>query len=253
MQSTLQDGLPVRTLAGSAFEPAHPVASTLFFLAAATLIIAAAGASFVCLVAHRRALALRIAAAGIAVASGYSALLIGASLASRDRVLAPGDRKYFCEIDCHLAYSVEGIERRKTVGREGARMIARGHFTIVRLRVWFDPATTGPSRGNAPLSPGPRDAWLLDSVGKRHLASETATRALEKEGDEKKERSGLLPLTRALAPGESCETALVFDLDRRADSGGARLFVGDPPGLDRALVGYEIGPFHGKTYFAIPL
>ena len=36
----------------------------------------------------------------------YFGLLLGFSLGSREVILAPGQEKYFCEIDCHLAYSV---------------------------------------------------------------------------------------------------------------------------------------------------
>ncbi len=42
----------------------------------------------------------------------YFGLLFGFSLASRDHLLAHGQEKYFCEIDCHLAYSVTASENR---------------------------------------------------------------------------------------------------------------------------------------------
>ena len=42
----------------------------------------------------------------IAGAGLYALLVLGASLFSRSRVLAPGEEKHICEIDCHLAYSV---------------------------------------------------------------------------------------------------------------------------------------------------
>src|SRR5205809_125723 len=46
----------------------------------------------------------------IAGAGLYASLLLGASLFSRSRVLAPGEEKDICEIDCHLAYSVTGTK-----------------------------------------------------------------------------------------------------------------------------------------------
>jgi len=57
-----------------------------------------------------------------AIATGavvYFALLLGVSATSRETLLPRGQEKYFCEIDCHLAYSVldakvkdeEGFER----------------------------------------------------------------------------------------------------------------------------------------------
>jgi hypothetical protein len=36
----------------------------------------------------------------------YLLLFLIASVASRNRVLTPGEEKHICEIDCHLAYSV---------------------------------------------------------------------------------------------------------------------------------------------------
>src|SRR5215831_17778140 len=51
---------------------------------------------------------------------GYGALLLGFSLCSRERTLARGQEKYFCELDCHLAYSVQNLERVKTIGTTSA-------------------------------------------------------------------------------------------------------------------------------------
>lgn len=45
----------------------------------------------------------------LVIIAGYTGVLLVASLASSERVLARGQRKYFCEIDCHIAYSVEGV------------------------------------------------------------------------------------------------------------------------------------------------
>src|SRR5207302_1066305 len=36
----------------------------------------------------------------------YLLLFLGASLLSHNRVLAPGEEKHICEIDCHLAYAI---------------------------------------------------------------------------------------------------------------------------------------------------
>jgi hypothetical protein len=244
MQSTLQI---LATAEAPAFVPAHAPIAVLLFLGTGAFLLAAAGTAAVCLAVHRRALALRIAAAGLAVGAGYAALLLGVSLASRDRTLAPGTRKYFCEIDCHLAYSVAGAERTKTVGVRPAALTAQGRFTVVRIRTFFDPSTIGPSRGNGPLSPGPREARIVDSAGRSYGTSAAATRVFEKA------KGGFSRLTqaRALAPGQSYETALVFDLPE--DARDTRLFLGGPDGLDRAIVGHESSPFHAKVFFAIPL
>src|SRR5260370_21830921 len=56
--------------------------------------------------------------AALVIALGYFMLLAGISLASREEVLPPGGWKYFCEIDCHLAYSLVGAQTTATLGPE---------------------------------------------------------------------------------------------------------------------------------------
>src|SRR5947209_17949024 len=52
----------------------------------------------------------KCAAAGAALTGiGYVALLFAVALASRDTTLPPGNSKYFCEADCHIAYSIESV------------------------------------------------------------------------------------------------------------------------------------------------
>src|SRR5260370_19096094 len=46
------------------------------------------------------------AGATLTIAAGYFILLSGVSFASSEQILPPGGWKYFCEIDCHLAYSL---------------------------------------------------------------------------------------------------------------------------------------------------
>src|SRR4051794_3830002 len=53
----------------------------------------------------------KLAPTTIAVVVGiYVLLLFSMSLASRERVLGLGEEKHFCEIDCHIAYAVVGIQ-----------------------------------------------------------------------------------------------------------------------------------------------
>ena len=88
----------------------------------------------------------------------YFGLLFGFSLGSREVTLAPGEEKYFCEIDCHLAYSVRA-------SREG---LQNGQRVLhVALRTRFDETTTSPTRPkNAPLTPNPREVVLVDGQGR---------------------------------------------------------------------------------------
>ncbi|HEX4439323.1 MAG TPA: hypothetical protein VH854_04580 [Thermoanaerobaculia bacterium] len=228
MQSTLHQ-LANLLFSADAYEPPlAPLALLAFLGAGFALAVSGIGAA-VALAAGRRSLARLLAGAALAVASGYATVLVAASMLSRERTLAAGERKYFCEMDCHLAYSVA------RTAREGGRR-------VVTVRAWFDPRTISPYRGDAALTPNPREVWLELPGGGRMPPSDAETAAWRaRHGDR-------ASLADALRPGESSEATFVFD----APPGGARLFVGDPPGLERLLVGHENSPLHRRTLFALP-
>ena len=162
----------------------------------------------------------------------YGTLLVGAAFLSRERTLHPGEKKYFCEMDCHLAYSVVATAE---PGR-GLR--------AVTVQTWFDPSTIASFRGNAPLTPNPRTLYLVDGSGRRYAPSGPATKAWEQE------HGGSTPLTRVLVPGESYATTFVFEAP--ATARGLRLFLGDPLGPENLIIQHENSPFHAKIYFALP-
>src|SRR5438309_2298154 len=56
-----------------------------------------------------------------------------------------------------------------------------------------------------------------------------------------------VPLTRALVPGESYLTRLVFDLPETVED--PRLLVTESDWITRALIGHENSPLHRKTSF----
>jgi hypothetical protein len=227
----LQSSLPVVLV--DAFVPALAPLVALAFLGAGFALVVGVVSAGIAFAARRVRLARWIGGATLATTIGYAALLVGASLASRDRTLAPGERKYFCEIDCHIAYDVTSLEEAGDRGR------------AVTLRTWFDPETIAPFRGDAPLSPGPRTVALIDESGRRYEPSAEATSVWQKA------HGGSTPLSRELRPGESYTTTLVFELP--SDARPARLFVGDPPGgVEKALIGHENSPLHGKVYLALP-
>ncbi len=205
----------------------------LAFLGTGCLVFAAAVGGAIALAFRKLAVARWIGASGLLAVSGYAALLLGAAFLSRERTLAPGEKKYFCELDCHLAYSVA----RASLGG------ASGRSRAVTIRTWFDPSTIASFRGNGPLSPNPRIVYLVDSGGRRFDPSPASQKAWDGE------HGPTVPLTKALRPGESYETTLVFDLPDGAP--GLRLFLGDPPGIENVLIGHENSPLHKKTYFAL--
>lgn len=204
----------------------------LAFLGAGLLLFGAVIGTATSLAFRRTRVARWIAGGGLLVAGVYAAALFAASLLTPDRTLSAGGRKVFCEIDCHLAYSVAGIER-----------VGEGRFLAVTVRTWFDESSIAPWRGNAPLAPNPRVVYLIDAAGRRIEPSAAGQRAYESE------RGPTMPLSRPLSPGQSYATTFVFE----APGGlpGLRLFVGDPPGVDGLLIGHENSPMHGKIYFAL--
>jgi hypothetical protein len=156
----------------------------------------------------------------------YFGLLFSLSYVSRETTLAPGQEKYFCEIDCHLAYSVRGAREETQNGRRLLR---------VTLHTRFDETTISPQRPkDAPLTPNPRQVLLLDGQGRSFAPATTAG----------------IPLTRALIPGESYETDLVFALP--ADAAQLRLLITSPEWEEHLLIGDENSLGHKKTYLAVP-
>jgi len=166
----------------------------------------------------------RIAAIAIAVgAVAYFALLFGFSAGSRETVLTHGQEKYFCEIDCHLAYSVLDA-----TPQPGGRL-------VITLRTRFDETTTSPNRPkDAPLTPSPREARLIDSTGRTYAPVSTAG----------------TPLLTPLKPADSYTTQLEFTLPK--DATGLRLLINTiPQWPDRVVIGDENSWLHKKTYFAL--
>lgn len=153
----------------------------------------------------------------------YLALLLGFSAGSRETDLARGQEKYFCEIDCHLAYSVAD-----------ARMKPDGNY-LVTLRTRFDETTTSPRRPkDATLTPSPREARLVDSAGHEYAPVS----------------AGGTPLLTPLKPTDSYTTQLEFNLPKAAI--GLRLLLKTAPQWpDYVVIGDENSWLHKKTYFVL--
>lgn len=213
--------------------------SVLAFVGTAAL-LGALGLAFVILLARgSRFAAKRVARVGAAVAAAYLAVLTGFSLASGAQRVEPGNAKSFCEIDCHLAYSVAGARRVAWLG--GTR--ARGAFEVVTVKVWFDPSTLSPRRGDAPLTPNPRLARLVDARGRTFAPSAGGLRALETA------QGAQTPLSRALRPGESYTTSLVFEVP--ADVGAPELLLTENDPVTRLLIGHENSFLHHAIPFRL--
>jgi len=217
----------------------------LALLGAAGLTILLAGVALGALVMGRRRVAASSLAAAASVPVVYATLLLFASAVSRTDTLAPGSEKYFCEIDCHLAYAVTSSSREAAIATPQGAVAAQGIFYLVTVRTRFDSNTIGPHRPrDAPLSPNPRAIWLVDGLGHRYPPSSTGMEALARAG------GAGAPITQALVPGEAYTTTFVFDVP--ADTREPQLLFTDGSPESRLLIGHELSPFHAKVFFALP-
>ncbi|HST51781.1 MAG TPA: DUF4352 domain-containing protein [Pyrinomonadaceae bacterium] len=171
----------------------------------------------------------------------YFGLVLVFSFASGERVLARGEEKHFCELDCHLAYSVADVRRAKTLGEGANAATARGEFYVVTVKTRFDETTISPNRGDGELYPNPRSLTVFDGRGRAYTISEDGQRALA--------ASAGTPLDTPLRPGESYTTELVFDLP--ADASNPTLLINESDLPTHFIIGHENSPLHKKIEFKL--
>jgi hypothetical protein len=225
------------------FMPEHAPLVVMAFLGTAFFLAVMALISLVAFLMKRKWIGLSAAILALLLVSGYMLILVGVSLTSHEKTLAPGENKYFCEIDCHIAYSVVNFEEAKAIGDESQQTLPAGRFVIVRLKTWFDPSTISEHRGNGTLTPSPRRVVLDDDAAQRFAQSVSGQAALAR-------LRGTIPLSQPLRPGESYVTDLVFDVPVNARN--LRLFVGDDFDMpDRLLIGHEDSFLHRKIFLAL--
>src|SRR3954471_10270889 len=114
---------------------------------------------------RRRGRARTVSAAAFILIGFYLLAMLAFSFMSREKVLAFGVEKHFCEIDCHLAYSVTNIEIMKTVGLPPGEATAVGIFYVVTIRTRFDETTISRTRGDGLLWPNSREITVTDAEG----------------------------------------------------------------------------------------
>ena len=197
--------------------------AVLGFLAACGGLVLALASVLIFWFARKPKFACVAAFAIVAGAVAYFALLLGFSATSHETVLAHGQEKYFCEIDCHLAYSVVDAKTQP------------GDRLVITLRTRFDETTTSPSRPkDAPLTPSPRDVRLVDSADNAYAPVSTAG----------------IPLLTPLKPADSYTTQFEFNLPK--DATGLRLLINTMPQWpDRLVIGDENSWLHKKTFLAL--
>jgi hypothetical protein len=211
---------------------AAPV-GVLAFLGTGLLFLVAALALVGSLVARKFRFAKFVLIAMLVIAGLYLTAMLAFSLAGREKVLARGEEKHFCEIDCHLAYSIANVRQTKTLGTAPNQEAAQGVYTIVTIKTRFDETTIAPWRGNGLLYPNSRVLTLLDERGNKYApTSQSST-----------------PLTAPLRPGESYTTDVTFSLP--ADAKPTTLLINEGEWETHLVVGHENSPLHKETRFQL--
>lgn len=173
------------------------------------------------------------------VAASYLGVMLLFAFTSSEKVLARGQEKHFCEIDCHLAYSIVDVTESRTLGNAPNQATAAGTFRVVTIKTRFDETTINPTRGNALLHPNSRVLTVIDENGKKYFPSLEGQQALERAN------AAGTPITTPLRPGESYTTTFVFDLP--ADVRAPALLITEGEWITHFVIGHENSPFHKRT------
>ena len=211
------------------------------FLGAGFLLVVAALVLIQSLVVRRHGRAKFVLLAMLVIAGAYLAAILIFSLTSHEKVLARGEEKHFCEIDCHLAYSIANTRQSKMLGNPPNQTTAQGIYTVVTIKTRFDETTISARRGDGLLYPNSRVLTLVDERGNKYSPSEEGQRALP--------QSDGKPLTTPLRPGESYNTEIVFDLPANAKP--FTLLINEGEWVTHLVVGHENSPLHHQTRFQL--
>jgi uncharacterized membrane protein YidH (DUF202 family) len=180
-----------------------------------------------------------VLAAAVIVVGVYMGVLLLFSFKSSEQALARGQEKYFCELDCHLAYSIVAVTDSKTIGSANAN----GTFRSITIKTRFDENTISPTRGNSLLHPNSRVVMLVDDQGRKYEPDPTALQVLQSTN------AIGSPMTTPLRPGEAYTTTIAFDLP--TDAHNPTLIISEGEWLTHFVIGHENSPLHKQTKFQL--
>jgi len=213
------------------------------FLGGGFMLLVAAVVFIYGLVSRRLGVARLVLVVALVGAALYFGTLLAFSFTSHDEILALGKEKHFCEIDCHLAYSIVDVRQSKTLGNSGNQTAADGTFYLITVKTRFDQNTISATRGDGPLTPNSRVVSITDDQGRTFVPSLAGEEAVAR-------TEGLgTPLTTALRPGQSYLTKIVFDLP--ADVRHPTLLMREGEWVTHFVIGHENSPLHKKTRFQL--
>jgi hypothetical protein len=213
--------------------------AALLFLGASLLLLILLLASLL-FYFWRRHWARRSLVAAAALIALYAAAVIASSAFSREKILGLGQEKYFCELDCHVAYSVQNVQRTKQIGSA----VANGEYYVVTVRSRFDETTTAPWRSrDRTVTPNPLSFTVVDVHGDLTGTSMPGQRAWNAA------HLASASLFKPLLPGESTQETFVFDVPPGMEK--PRLLASFGVFPTEILVGDENSLLHKKTYFAL--
>jgi hypothetical protein len=215
----------------------------LAFLATAFVLFVLILGLLVSLIARRFVVTKLTLAGAVSVAVLYLGAMLLFSFVSSNRVLARGQEKHFCEVDCHLAYSVVDLNLTKTLGSGPQQKNATGLYYLVTIKTRFDEKTISPTRGDGPLTPNPRTLAIVDANGCRYLPASDTQSLLQQSG------RGGTPITTPLRPGEAYTTVFAFDLP--ADISNPVLLINESDWITHFIIGHENSLAHKKTSLLI--
>ena len=221
---------------------AAPVGALAFL--GTSFLLFVVGLAFIYSVVRKKFWLTKLTLLTIGLAVGlYLVILLIFSFASSEKVLARGQEKHFCEIDCHLAYSVTDVREMKTLGDASRLLTAAGVFRVVTIKTRFDENTISSTRGNGLLYPNSRLVTVSDENGNQYFPAAEAQSVLEKS------QAAGTAMTIPLRPGESYSTTVAFDLPANIKS--PTLLIREGELVTHFVIGHENSPLHKKTRFQI--
>lgn len=175
---------------------------------------------------------------GVAVwFSIYAVVLVGASLASKEKVLALNEPKEFCGfyLDCHMHTVLTGARTAKHIGDK----TAQGEFVIANVKVFSN--AKNPNISFRLLEP---KAQLLGEDGKVYDRLPDAESLLP---------TGQVLLSQDIKGANTIEKEIVFDVQQTAK--GLKLSITEGYGIDKViesvLIGDEDSILHKPTVFKV--